>query len=81
VDIEMLKSKLAAWDVSFSVVREVPGQAGQISAFFSCKTITNFQFVIELKLKSGLKACKVTVRSQSRVLSEHCKNAIVKIIA
>ena len=79
--MEAIKAKLAAKEIAFVATREVPGQAGQVAVFFSCKTVTNASFLIELKFKSGMNICKVTVKSPSPALSELCKTTVAKIIA
>lgn len=81
VDVEAIKAKLAAKDIAFVATREVPGQAGQVAVFFSCRTVTNATFLIELKFKSGLNICKVTVKSPSPALSELCKATVSKILS
>jgi hypothetical protein len=81
VDVEVIKKKLQVHDVAFVATREIPGQQGQIAAFFSCQAINNVVFLIELKFKSGMNICKITVRSPNKTLSEICKNAIAALIA
>lgn len=67
-------------DVAFVATREVPGQAGQVAAFFSCQTLNGFGFIIELKFKAGMNICKITVRSSNKTFSEMCKNSIASIL-
>ena len=82
IDIEVIKSKLAARDVAFVAKRDVPGQEGQQSvAYFTCKTITNSTFLVELKFKTGVNLCKVTIKSPNKALSELCKVTVAKIIS
>jgi hypothetical protein len=82
IDIEKIKSKLATNDISFVAKRDVPGADGQPQSaiYFSCVTITNNSFLVELKLKAGMNLCKVTVKSTNKVLSELCKVTVVKIL-
>lgn len=80
-DVETIKAKLVAKDVCFVATREVPGQVGQLAAFFSCRTVTNVLFLVELKFKSGMNICKVTVKSPSKWLSELCRQAVARIIS
>jgi Beta2-adaptin appendage, C-terminal sub-domain len=82
VDIEKIKSKLAGCDVSFVAKRDVPGADGQpqSAVYFSCTTIPNNSFLVELKFKSGMNLCKVTVKSSNKVLSELCKVTIAKVL-
>jgi len=81
VDIEAIKSKLAAHSIAFVAQREVPGQEGQSVVYFSCKTVTNASFLVELKFKRGMNVSKVTVKSPSKALSELCKITVAKLIA
>ena len=81
MDVEVIKRKLQAHDVAFVATREIPGQQGQIAAFFSSQTINNTVFLIELKFKSGMNICKITIRSPNKTLSEICKNCIATLIA
>lgn len=80
VDVETIKSKLRAHDVAFVATREIPGQQGQIAAFFSAQTGNNYVFLIELKFKTGMNICKITIRSSNKNLSEMCKSTIQSIV-
>jgi len=80
VNIEAIKSKLTSKNISFVAQRDVPGQDGQIVLYFSCKTVTNVPFLIELKFKQGFNMCKLTIKSSNKVLSELCKVTVAKII-
>jgi hypothetical protein len=75
-----MKSKLVAKDVAFIVVREIPGQDGQRAVYFHAKTIGNISFFIELKLKTGVNACKVTVKSTNKQQAELCKLSVGKML-
>ena len=80
MNIEAIKSKLTSKNISFVAQRDVPGQDGQIVLYFSCKTVTNVPFLIELKFKQGFNMCKLTIKSSNKVLSELCKVTVAKII-
>jgi hypothetical protein len=81
VDIEAIKAKLAANDVSFVAKRDVPGQEGQqVAVYFCARTVTNTSLLIELKFKTGMNLCKATVRSTNKGLSELCKTAVSKLL-
>lgn len=80
VDIEVIKGKLGSKDIAFVAQRDVPGQDGQIVVYFSCKTLTNAAFLVELKFKRGFNICKVTVKSPNRALSELCKVTVARLI-
>lgn len=80
VDIEVIKSKLAAKDVVFVAKRDIPGQVGQVSVFFSANLVNNMVFFVELKFKAGLNVCKVVVRSPNKAYSELCKATVARLI-
>jgi AP-1 complex subunit beta-1 len=78
-DIEAVKAKLSAHNINFSAAKEV--QPGQHVVYFSCKTITNSTFLVELKFKAGMNVAKVTVRSPNKGLSELCKVTVGKLLS
>lgn len=78
--MEAIKSKLSAKDFSFVTVRDIPGQDGQRSVYFLAKAVNGSSFYIELKLKAGVNACKITVKSTNKPISEILKVAIVKTL-
>ncbi len=80
VEIEAIKEKLGSKDIAFCAQRDVPGQDGQIVVYFSCRTMTNMMFLVELKFKRGFNVCKVTVKSQNREMSELCKLTVARLI-
>jgi hypothetical protein len=80
VDIEHIKNKLEAHNVSYVTKREVPGQAGQTAVFFFCRTVTNASFMVELKFKAGMNICKVSVRSPNKAMSDLVKTTISRLI-
>lgn len=82
VDIERIKSKLLLNEIKFVAKRDVPDSNAQPQAvvYFSCSTITNNDFLIELKFKTGTNLCKITVKSRNKNLSELCKMTVSKII-
>lgn len=79
VDLEVIKAKLAAKDVTFIVNRDLPAEQTSV-LYFICRTITNATFLVELKFKAGMNISKVTVKSPSVPHSELCKTTIAKII-
>jgi hypothetical protein len=79
-NVEVIKSKLTTKNIAFVAQRDVPGQEGQIVLYFSCKTVTNSSFLVELKFKQGLNVCKVTVKSPNKAVSELCKVTVAKLI-
>jgi hypothetical protein len=81
IDVEAIKSKLAAQSIAFVAQRDVPGQEGQSVVYFSCRTVTNASFLVELKFKRGVNVCKVTVKSPNKALSELCKVTVAKLIS
>ena len=79
VDLEVIKAKLNAKDVTFIVNRDLPAEQTSV-LYFICRTITNATFLVELKFKAGMNISKVTVKSPSVPHSDLCKTAIAKII-
>jgi hypothetical protein len=80
VDQEKIKKNFQSHDISFVATREVPGQVGQFAVFFSCQTLNGFVFIIELKFKTGMNICKVTVKSQNKAFSDLCKASVAKLL-
>ena len=76
-DIEVVKNKLAAADVAFVAKRDGVPQA---VVYFSCSTITNASFLVEIKFKAGLNIVKLTIKSPAKPLSELCKVALTKVL-
>lgn len=79
-DAEVIQKKLNSKDICFVANREVPGQEGQTVSFFSCRTVTNASFLVELKFRRGFNACKVTVKSPNKAMSELLKATVARII-
>jgi hypothetical protein len=79
-DRETIQQKLTAKDICFVANREVPGQEGQSASFFSCRTMTNASFLVELKFRKGFNACKVTVKSPNKAMSDLLKATVARII-
>jgi len=57
VDVEAIKAKLSTHSITFVAQRDVPGQEGQFVVYYSCKTVTNASFLVELKFKRGMNVC------------------------
>jgi hypothetical protein len=68
-------------DISFVTQRDVPGQEGQSVSYFSCRTVTNASFLVELKFRKGFNAVKVTVKSPNKALAELVKTTVARIIS
>lgn len=79
-DQETIKRKLQTRGFVFVASKDVPGQVGQLSLFFSCQTVNGVTLVVEVKLKAGINIGKVTVRSKIKTYSELCKAFIAKIL-
>ena len=80
VDVSAITAKLAPHNIAFVAQRDVPGQEGQSVVYFSCRTITNASFLVELKFKRGVNICKVTVKSPNKAYSELCKVTVARLI-
>lgn len=81
VELSAIQSKLGAHNIAFVAQRDVPGQEGQSVVYFSCRTVTNASFLVELKFKRGMNVCKVTVKSPNKAYSELCKVTVARLIA
>lgn len=80
LDQDLIKNKLASKNIKFLLSRDIPGQEGQKSVYYSAKAISNVQLYVELKFKSGMNVCKITVKSSNKTLSELCKSVVAKIL-
>jgi AP-1 complex subunit beta-1 len=80
VELSVIQNKLGAHNIAFVAQRDVPGQEGQSVVYFSCKTVTNASFLVELKFKRGMNVCKVTVKSPNKAYSELCKVTVARLI-
>lgn len=80
VDLEAIKRKLAVREVAFVLKRDIPGQDGQVALYFAVSTISAHCFYVELKFKAGFNLCKVTVKSENKALSEHCRKAVAGLL-
>jgi len=78
-DIGAVKAKLAAKDVVFVAERVIPG-SDHTAVYLTAKTVTNQQYLVELKFKAGSNICKVTVKSPSRAFSELIKVGVSKAV-
>jgi AP-1 complex subunit beta-1 len=80
LDLAVIQSKLAARNIVFVVNRDLPGQDGQKASYYFARTLTNVNYLIELKFKAGMNVCKVSVRSTSKSVAENCKLSVAKIL-
>ncbi len=81
MDAEAVKAKLAAKEVAFVLKRDIPGQDGQSALYFAAQSMGGHTYFVELKFKLGFNMCKVTVKSENKALSEHCKKAVAELLA
>lgn len=79
-DIENVKRKMMMSDFGFIVARDIPGQDGQSAQYFCSKHLSGVSILVELKFKSGLNVCKITVKSINKGLSEAAKILIAKAL-
>lgn len=79
VDIQAIQQKLNSRDISFVAQRDVGGD-GQTVSYFSCRTVTNASFLVELKFKRGFNACKVTIKSPNKALSDLLKVTVARLV-
>jgi len=55
-------------DAVFVAERAIPG-SDQTGVYLTAKTVTNQQFLVELKFKAGAAICKISVKSPNKALS------------
>ena len=79
-NIDVVTQKLVAHNVFFIARRPIPGKEGQEVVYFSIKTLTAIQFLLELTFKAGIPVCKVCVKTQSQPYAELAKAAVEMII-
>lgn len=77
-DVEYVKSRLVAKNISFVAQRDIPDS--QIVTYFFCRTVTNVSYIVEIKFKQGVNACKITVKSPNRSFSELCVQTVKSLI-
>merc|ERR1712228_43007 len=65
VDIDAITKKLGANRVFFIARRPVPNSNQEV-VYFSMKSLTNMDFLVELTFKPGVNACKVCLNSGNR---------------
>ena len=80
-DPTVIQQKLNSQNICFVASRDVPGQEGQTASFFSCRTMTNASFLVELKFRKGFNACKVTVKSPNKAMSDLLKSTVARLIS
>lgn len=80
-DAAEIQQKLNSKDICFVTSREVPGQDGTTAMFFSCRTVTNASFLVELKLRRGFNACRVAVKSPNKAMSDLLKTTVARLIS
>ena len=78
-DMETVKGKLAAIRAAFCVQRKLGED--QFMQYYTCQTFTGVSLVVEVKYKTGLNMCKVTVKSNTPALSNLTKSAVAAALA
>mmetsp|Transcript_17895 Transcript_17895/g.28282 ORF Transcript_17895/g.28282 Transcript_17895/m.28282 type:complete len:212 (-) Transcript_17895:329-964(-) len=74
-DVDALSRKLAAANVAFVARRQQPPSDDVV--YYSARTLTNLQFLIELTFRQGVpNACKLCVKTQAQGYQQLCLNAI-----
>jgi hypothetical protein len=80
LDNAAITQKMSKKDFSFIVSRDLPGQDGQRAVYFYARTLSSVPLLVELKFKAGMNVCKVSVRANSKTISEACKVSVAKIL-
>ena len=73
-----LTKELQASNIFYAAQRPTGG--GAVAVYFSAKTATGQVVLLELTVKSGYSACKVTVKSMSQMLSQLMLQALPALI-
>lgn len=79
MDFEIIKANLAKRNITFVVVRDLGPD--QRAMYFSTNIISGQTFLVELKFKSGMNVCKITIKAANKQLSEAVKNVVEKSIS
>ena len=78
-DMEAVKSKLSGAQCGFVLQRQMGDD--QFMQYFSLKTLTDEAAVVEVKYKTGLQMCKVTVKSSNSTVAAVIKGCVAAALA
>jgi len=73
---DAIKAKLTAKNVHHVFRIDVPNAPGQQADYYSATTMTNAQFLVELKSSPGAAQVKLAVRTVAQPLAQFCKEAM-----
>jgi len=79
-DIEQVQSKFKSNNIFFIARRPVPNAEGQEVVYFSMRTVTGMDFMVELTFKQGVNACKVCLKTESIAYGLIAKSAIENLL-
>jgi AP-1 complex subunit beta-1 len=77
-DIDVITGKLATRNVFYIARRRL--ENGQEVAYYSIKTATNVQILLELTFKAGLNGCKVCVKTEQPALAPLTQALVESVI-
>lgn len=78
LDFEAIKSNLSKKNITFVVTRDLGPD--QRAMYFSTKVLGGQIYLVELKFKSGMNVCKITVKAANKQISEAIKGVVEKIL-
>jgi len=75
-----LQTKFSVYNIFFVASRTVPSATGQEVGYFSMKTFSGMEFLLEITCKQGINACKVCVKTESTAYGVIAKTAIENLL-
>mmetsp|Transcript_53076 Transcript_53076/g.79308 ORF Transcript_53076/g.79308 Transcript_53076/m.79308 type:complete len:158 (+) Transcript_53076:102-575(+) len=79
-DIDQVQAKFRANNVFFIARRPVPNAEGQEVVYFSMRTVTEQDFLLELTFKQGVPACKICLKTESAAYGLLAKTALENLL-
>jgi len=77
-DIDAIQAKFEIYNIFFIARRQA--MEGQEVVYFSMKTLTGMDFLVELTFKVGINACKICIKTESTSYGQLAKAAIENLL-
>jgi AP-1 complex subunit beta-1 len=77
-DIDQIQSKFEVYNIFFIARRQA--LEDQEVVYFSMKTLTGMDFLVELTFKNGINACKICIKTENTSYSHLAKTAIENLL-
>jgi len=77
-DIDQIQAKFETYNIFFIARRQAT--EGQEVVYFSMKTLTGMDFLVELTFKAGINACKICIKTENTSYGELAKTAIENLL-